>query len=60
MTSQADNAASKKGGNQKGGEEVEVDLDHLGELLKKEIEDIFRVLGGDVVVLEAKPTIDIL
>ena len=51
-------AGDKKG--KKNDESEGVNLDHLGALVQKEIEEVFRVFGGDDVILEAKPTLEIL
>lgn len=48
-------ASSKKNDDAEG-----IDLDRLGALVQKEIEEVYRIFGGDDLVMETKSTIEIL
>ena len=54
----AADANEKKG--KKNEESEGINIEHLSSLITKEIEEVFRVFGGDDVLLEAKPTLEIL
>ena len=52
--------AQKKGGNNKGDDDDEVNIDYLSSLIQKEIETVYHVFGETDAMLEAKPTLEIL